>query len=220
MRLLKNKKGNIWPVIIGFVVFLVLGGILLKIIYAGTKLAHQGANATINFGLAGGDAPSTFLFESKSLNISEDNLGKECKSFTDTKTNTIQYRCEPNKDIYFETQIYNGGSAQRRFYGGIVVCELKCSRGGSKCEVIDTSCNNRIIDSQSSDTCTIRIGETDACAAGFVAFKENTNYAVYPVATCQLDATYGCSQVGMTSPERRRNILASIRITTIPEKAS
>jgi hypothetical protein len=210
MKLSKHKKGLMWSLIISFIIGLIILGILLGINGLWKKLGNEAMNMTKQFGLAGGDAPNTFLFSPKNISIIIEN--DNCIVNPD-KLN--EYTCKPNLAINFETNIHNGGAAQRRFYGGMVVCELKCNNKlfSKSCTLLDKTCVNRVT-TASSGTCTIKIDGTSLCDAGYYVFKEDSKYLVYPVATCVLDNTYGCSQVGVTKAPEERNTDASIIITT------
>jgi len=61
-------------------------------------------------------------------------------------------------------------------------------------------------------TCTVKNGETRTCDAGVYTFKPGI-YSVAPVATCVLDNTYGCYQVGMSKAQSRPNANSNLIVT-------
>jgi hypothetical protein len=182
------------------------------------KIQSQLGGNLLNFtqsGQAGGDS-NAFLFEPKTLSIVIAN--NNCQPSTvDAPDKSQSFTCKSG-DISFESNIYNGGpiggdNSQRRFYGGFGVCEITCKKkflGSVSCDYVDATCKNRIAAS-ASGTCTVKSGDTKTCDAGQYTFKTG-EYYVFPIATCFLDETYGCSEVGMTEPVTQPNAKAYLHI--------
>ena len=218
MKFSKNNKGAMsaamWGVIIGFIICAILaGGVYFRMIKIQSQL---GGDVLTQFGQAGGNASNSFLFQPKTLSIVITN--NNCiPSTADTPDKSQRFSCKPG-DISFESSIYNGGpvggdNSQKRFYGGFAVCELTCKKGllgQVSCDNEDKTCITRII--SASGTCTIKSGETKTCDAGLYTFTEG-EYEVVPIATCYMDETYGCTEIGMTGPVTQSNVKAYLRLT-------
>jgi len=208
MKLSKNKKG-LWGLLITFAIMFAVAFIVFSLSTKWQMLGNSAFNLT-QFGLAGGDTPNTFLFWPEKLSIAIEN--NNCAPNPSATTNPDkQFTCKQGT-VNFETDISNGGVTQRRFYGGIIVCEIKCNRRGTSCKPVDDTCLKNIIETISG-TCTVKNGETKTCDSGSYTFKNAGTYVIYPVAICFLDNTYGCSQAGLTEAPKEINPDAYLYVT-------
>jgi len=204
MKLSKNKRGDstfddIKDVLLGL---LVIGALFVLVVLV-RKAYILGTSTTNQFAPpAGINYSNDFLFTAENISIPD---GNNC-----VWTNG-EYDCKTGNDVNFETGIRNDGFMMRRFYGGIIVCRTTCNNRGS-CTIDDKSCYDDVI--SSSGTCSVKIGETITCDAGSYRFGKGT-YMVFPVATCFLDNTYGCSKVGMTSAPQSVNIKRPVKVVVI-----
>ena len=180
MRNLKNKRAMETEEIMYWFLALLLLGITISVIVMTKNIGHESVKI-----FPQSNASKDFLFTAENVNLAD---GSTC-----TKISDKEYNCKAHNDIYFETTIRNDGSMMRRFYGGIAVCGVTCNTKGTSCTPIDKTCTDNIING--AELCSVKIGESTKCDAGYYNFDSGTTstYYVYPVATCYLDDTYGCS---------------------------
>jgi hypothetical protein len=210
MKLSKNKKGGF-----GFILTLILIGLLLIII--GTKLKpllFASGNLTDSI-INKNNSSMKYAFFAEEVIISDSDADgndvNECTINSNTESRTSnEYTCNSDKDIYFETSIYNSGEGMLMFHGGIIVCSVKCNNKNA-CSVIDKTCFNEVI--SSTKTCSVKIGGTVSCDAGSYKFNKDQSYYIYPVATCLMDSTNGCYESGMVSAAQNINVNKPIKIT-------
>lgn len=175
MRTLKNKGAMEQEEIMYWFLALLLLGAIVGMIFMIKNIGHESVKI-----FPQSNASKNFLFSAENVSLAE---GSAC-----TKVSDKEYNCKAQDDIYFETAIRNDGTMMRRFYGGMVVCSVDCNKKG--CTPKDKTCVDNVINGAS--LCSVKIGESSICDAGYYTFDPGTYY-VYPVATCYLDDTYGCS---------------------------
>jgi hypothetical protein len=174
----KNNKGKMeMEEIVYWLLALIILSVFIAVIIMIKNVGHESMKI-----FPQSNASKDFLFTAEKINVTDES---HCTKISDKEYGN----CKAHEDIYFVTTVRNDGTMERRFWGGKTICKVECK--GDKCTPIDISaCTNDV--TSGTGLCAVKIGDSSVCDAGYFNFDPGVYY-IYPVATCYLDDTYGCS---------------------------